>query len=63
MSDMLVLPLVIIPLHKKGITQKASQNLLREKMHTPHHLIANTIILLPRDLHANVPHIGYESDI
>nr|BEK78146.1 hypothetical protein EATA8330_10400 [Enterobacter asburiae] len=29
-------------------------------MHTPHYLIANTLILLLRDLHANVPHIGYE---
>ncbi|HGG8727098.1 TPA: hypothetical protein ACJJY1_004430, partial [Enterobacter cloacae] len=46
-------------LDKKGISQKATQNLLRKKMHTPHHLIETTIILLPRDLHANVPHIGY----
>jgi hypothetical protein len=48
---------------KKGITQKAAQNLLREKMLTPHHLSANTIILVPRDLHGNVPHIGSASDM
>ncbi|ELY3774570.1 RHS repeat protein, partial [Cronobacter dublinensis] len=48
---------------QKGITQKAAQNLLREKGLTPHHLSTNTIIPVPGDLHGNVPHIGSASDM
>lgn len=48
---------------QKGITQKEAQNLLREKMLTPHHLDSTKIILVPRDLHGNVPHIGSASDM
>ncbi|WP_429177408.1 HNH endonuclease [Kosakonia sp. 1610] len=36
---------------------------MREKGLTPHHLSTNTIILVPGDLHGNVPHIGSASDM
>ncbi|UYL03889.1 HNH endonuclease [Pantoea ananatis] len=32
-------------------------------MLTPHHLDSTKIILVPRDLHGNVPHIGSASDM
>ena len=30
---------------------------------TPHHLSNNVIILVPTDLHGNIPHIGSASDM
>ncbi|WP_261154754.1 RHS repeat-associated core domain-containing protein, partial [Serratia ficaria] len=48
---------------EKGITQSAAQKLLRKNKLTPHHLSNTEIILVPRGLHGNVPHIGSASDM
>ncbi|EAM3651010.1 hypothetical protein F0X69_22990 [Salmonella enterica] len=46
-----------------NITPTAAKNLLSEKGLTPHHLSVTEIILVPSDLHGNVPHIGSASDM
>uniref|UniRef100_UPI00203A3BB9 RHS repeat-associated core domain-containing protein n=1 Tax=Escherichia coli TaxID=562 RepID=UPI00203A3BB9 len=48
---------------KMNITQKAAKNYLSTNKLTPHHLSSTEIILVPSDLHGNVPHIGSASDM
>ncbi|MGO2681683.1 MAG: RHS repeat-associated core domain-containing protein [Proteus vulgaris] len=48
---------------QKGITQTAAKDLLSTNKITPHHFSTTEIILVPTDLHGNVPHIGSASDM
>ncbi|KNC93133.1 hypothetical protein GM30_14135 [Trabulsiella odontotermitis] len=48
---------------QKGITPTMARDLLSQSKITPHHLSSTEIILVPSDLHGNVPHIGSASDM
>ncbi len=49
---------------QKGLpNQTAAKQLLSDLGLTPHHLDANTIQLIPTDLHGNIPHIGSAADL
>ena len=44
-------------------TNKEAREFLASVGWTPHHLSNKVIILVPTDLHGNVPHIGSASDM
>ena len=44
-------------------SNEQARKLLFDLRLTPHHLSNNVIILVPTDLHGNIPHIGSASDM
>ena len=52
-----------IKIKYKLSSNEQARQLLSNLRWTPHHLTNNKIILVPTDLHGNIPHIGSASDM